>query len=122
MGRHQPRRLAKLPFERLQQRLERALDEAATAELLYREVIDEVEIDGLHLADLDIIKAWLIRNDYWVQGNQELIYPRPLPSAEALQAVRCLRCGLRVNEGKALRGCTHCAAHQSSCLTDSCFF
>jgi rubrerythrin len=112
-------RLARHPLERLQRRLERALDEAATAERLHRKTQQEIEISGLHQEDLEIIRAWLVRNDQWVHACQELIYPRPSCLGKPSMAVRCLRCGLQVNDGQQIERCPLCMTHKV-CSTDTC--
>jgi hypothetical protein len=119
MDRNAERRLARRPLERLQRRLELALDEAATADRLHHRPVKEVEITGLHKEDLDIIKSWLVTNDQWVHACQELIYARPSPMGKSLLTVRCLRCGLQVNGGPLIERCSVCMNHKV-CSNNTC--
>lgn len=106
------------PYERLLRRLAQALEEAESAGQLQADTLQEMELDGLSPAELELIRAYLDRDLRWLSGwhaaAEELAFVqrRPVRAGKAAslrsadkakpllprrQALFCAICGVAVN-------------------------
>lgn len=115
-------------YERLLQRLSLALEAAETAHRLHAEPLEELQLDGLSPAELELIRAYLEHDLNWLQGwhaaaeelaliqRQPLRANRPVskvkPRLKRRQALCCALCGTPVSwhRGQDAQACQACGS------------